>query len=70
MKSLYSRPESTELDDITQALHNLYKDEGETGLRDVLGPTMTKHIRELITIDKVGPRRAIEVALKLYAFVQ
>ena len=69
MKSLYTRPALTELDQITKALHNLYKEEGEQGLINVVGPPMTRHIRNLITIDNVGPKSAIEIALKLYDFV-
>ena len=69
MKSLYTRPMPTESDQIAEALHNLYKEEGEQGLVDVVGPPMARHIRNLITIENVGPALAIEIALKLYDFV-
>ena len=69
MTSLYSAPIPTERDHIAKALYNLYKAEGQEGLQEVLGPAMTKHIKELITLKNTGPKSAIEIALKLYDFV-
>ena len=68
-RTLYSRPQATELDEIATALFRLYKDKGVESLEDVLGPAMTKHIRNLMEIDSMGPKLAIETTLKLYAVI-